>query len=164
MHKITGRLVNVVDDETKNGKKIKVLQILSPPEGLIHQITGEVVTVSRGTMDGRECQAIRILTNGGKYTNTDKLVDFDLERVWKPGKNIVFGHPLIRQKFGKAVIIFEVTEDQEQKIEGEVFLMPVKDFENREWKLGNILLNVAFKPWLGENSRGLNYRCQVNQG
>lgn len=163
MHKIKGRLVNVVEDETKAGKKIKVLQVLSPPDGLIHEIIGEVITVARAVMDGRECQAIRMLTNGGKYVNTDKLVDFDIDRAWKPGKVTVHGKPTIRFKSGKPVVIFEVTDEPDQKIEGEVFLMPIKDFENRDWKPGEVKLSVGFKAWFSEYSRGLNYRCQENQ-
>lgn len=170
MHKINGRLVNVVEEITKNENKApyKVLQILTPPEGLIHQIDGEIITVNLGTMDGQKCQAIRLLSNGDKYTNTEKIVDYDLTRVWKLGKSIVFGRPVIRMKNDRPVLLFELCNNQDKPeniIEGDVFLCPVNDYENRNWKIGNVSVLVRNKPYVSRaGGRGVNYTATENQG
>jgi len=169
VHKITARLTHVAENETREERKpFKVLQLLSPADGFIHCIDGEIVTIGKASMDGRECQTIRLLSNGEKFMKTEKLVDFDMDRKWKSGSVSVFAKPLIKQRDGNPVLMFEVCENQEspeQKIEGDVFLCPVRDWDSRDWKPGKVTIAVRNRPFISRfGNRGVNYTASENQG
>ena len=170
MHKISGRLVNIVDEESKIKKvPFKTLQVLSPENGFIHEIHGEIITVTSAKMDGADCQAIRMLTNGGKYMSTDRLIDWNCERKWKPGNTVVFAVPVIKVKGKKAIPLYELVDNQEkpeQPLVGEVFLKQVVDWQQREWRPGNVSLNVRLDPFFNPEtgSRGYRYILEENQG
>ena len=170
MHKITGRLTNIVEAESKVKKKPhKILQMLSPENGFIHEIHGEIITITPANMDGADCQAIRMLTNGGKYMSTDRLIDWNCERKWKTGEIVIYGLPTIKIKNNKAIPVFELLEDQEkpeQVLAGEVFLKQVIDWQLREWRAGDVTLNVRLDPYFNPEtgSRGYRYVLEDNQG
>ena len=168
MQKITVRLVKVVKDNTRteNPKPYQVLQVVAGEQGLINQLSGEVLSVAPANMDGAECQALKIMGNGGKYMKTYKVVDFDLSRKYQPGKQIeLYAIPQVKIKDGAPVIVYIATDDQEApKTEptGELYLLPVKDYAAvTDFKPGKITIPVALRPWASNNKKGINYQLET---
>lgn len=167
MQTISCRLVKVVSEETRTQerRKYNVLQVLVGDNGLKNCLSGEVVSVNIGTMDGKECQAVRMIGNGAKYMRIYKIVDFDLGRKYSIGKNVdVVAVPAVRVKQEKAVIVYVATDDQTSKINdliGDAFLLPIKDYSLKtHYQLGDVKIPVFCSAWGPTDTGrvGFNYR------
>lgn len=169
MQTISCRLVKVVPEETRNEakKKYNVLQVLIGDQGLKNKLSGEVVSSLLATMDGRECQAVRIIGNGSKYMRIYKVVDFDLTRKYPIGKKVdVVTLPAVKIKDGAPVVIYTAIDDQsihKSDVSGEAYLLPIKDYVVKtNYQPGDVTIPVSISPWgPSESGRyGLNYKVE----
>lgn len=165
MHKIKGRCVKIINEETRteNAVPYKVIQMMMDRESLCHRIKGEVLVVKEAAMEGRQCLAIQMMTNGGKYNRIEHIVDFQIDRKPKKGVIEIYAKPLVKKRNGRPFAMFEMTEDQDgypqPSTDVEFQLVQVKDYQNRDWKEGEIEIPVNYKAWMSQNSSGLNYRA-----
>jgi len=169
MQIIDGRLVNVVQEVTRTDAKkpYKVLQLLNYESGLIHTLHGEVVSVTLGKIDGSPCQFLKLLISG-KYFKALRVVDYDLERKHELGSSIMKAVPRVRVKDGKSIIIYELTKNQtnpENSIHGDVYLIGINDYFNRDWHSGDVQLAVDLSSWGPDKHgrTGLNYKVAEQQ-
>lgn len=156
MQVIRGRLVKVVPQVSKNAKvPYKILQVLIGPSGFVNELSGEVISCEKSEMNGRECTAFKLLSDETQFAKTYYCIDYDDSRKYKIGQTVkVFGIPSARRKNGRAFVIFELLPDQaktENDLSGDCYLASINDFRNKDWKTGNVKIDVTTKSFLTSN-------------